>query len=125
VPIQTTRTDVAARGEAARAAEQAVRRQTVFREVNENIARLTGLMTDTGYTPCICECSDTSCAESLEITAREYQAVRAEPGRFVIAPGHQQEGIEQVVDGNGRFLVVEKLGHAAEIARRASPAVGR
>jgi hypothetical protein len=41
--------------------------------------------------------------------------VRAEGARFVVVPGHQQAGIERVVDGNGRFLV-EKQGRAGEIA---------
>jgi hypothetical protein len=101
--------------------EQAARRQSVFREVNENIAALTGLLIETGYNLFVCECSDTGCAESLEVTAAEYEAVRAEGTRFLVLPGHQQEGAERVVDGNGRFLVVEKLGRAAEIADAANP----
>jgi hypothetical protein len=50
--------------------EQAARRQSVFREFNENIAALTGLHIETGYNLFVCECSDTGCAEPLEITAR-------------------------------------------------------
>ena len=96
--------------------EQAARHQTLFREVNENIARLTGLFTETGYNLLICECSDTNCAESLEITAAEYESVRAEGTRFVVVPGHEQAGIDRVVDSKARFLVVEKLGSAADVA---------
>lgn len=103
----------------ASAVEQAARHQTVFREVNENIAQLTGLITETGYNRFICECSDVSCVESLEMKAAEYEAVRAHGARFVVAAGHQQEGIERVVDGNGRFLVVEKLGQATDLAAAA------
>ena len=100
--------------------EKAARHQTLFREVNENIARLTGLFTETGYNLLICECSDTNCAESLEITAEEYEAVRFEGTRFVVVPGHEQEGLERVVEGSGRFVVVEKLGLAAEAAHAES-----
>ena len=92
-------------------------REALFREVNENIASLTGLLTETDHQLFICECSNTACAESLELTAEEYEAVRAHPTRFVVKPGHQLAGIERVVDGNGAFLVVEKIGRAADIAQ--------
>ena len=85
------------------------------RAVNEQIAKRTGLLAETGYHLFICECSDPGCSESLEVTPPEYEAVRAEGTRFVVVPGHQQAGIERVVDGNGRFLV-EKQGRAGEIA---------
>jgi hypothetical protein len=93
------------------------RRQTVFREVNESIASLTNLLSETGYQLFICECSDTACAESLDLTADEYEAVRASRNRFAIKPGHQLSGSERVVETNDRFLVVEKTGPAADIAQ--------
>ena len=101
--------------------EEAARRQAVFREVNENIAKLTGLLNETGYNLFICECSDPDCADSLEITADEYESVRAQGTRFVVVPGHQLDGLERAVDGNSRFLVVEKVGQAAEIANGHDP----
>lgn len=97
--------------------DKLARRETLFREVNENIASLTDLQAETGYQLFICECSNTACAESLELTAEEYEAVRADPARFIVKPGHQSAGIERVVGGNGRFLVVEKIGPAADIAQ--------
>lgn len=100
--------------------EQAGRHQTLFREVNEHIAELTGLP-PTGSRLVICECSDTNCAESLEITPAEYEAVRRKGTCFLLVPGHQLEGIERVVDGNGRFLVVDTLGQTAEIADADNP----
>ena len=95
-------------------------RETLFREVNENIASRTGL-TETDRKLFICECSNTACAESLELSAEEYEAVRAHPTRFVVKPGHQLAKIERVVEGNGRFLVVEKIGRAADIAQSDDP----
>jgi hypothetical protein len=96
-------------------------REALFREVNENIASLIGLLTETDHQLFICECSNTACAESLELTGDEYEAVRAHPTRFVVKPGHQLAGIERVVEGNGRFLVVEKVGRAADIAQADDP----
>jgi hypothetical protein len=97
-------------------AELAGRRQSAFREVNEQIAKLTDSLVTTSHRLFVCECDDTSCAESLEITEAEYADVRADGARFVVLPGHQLPDVERVVDGNGRFLVVEKVGAAAEVA---------
>jgi hypothetical protein len=98
------------------AVEKAARNQVVFREVNERIAELTELVNETGFNLFICECSDAACAESLELTREEYEAVRADPARFVVLDGHQMPEVERVVGGNGRYLVVETIGPAAEIA---------
>lgn len=101
--------------------EEAARHQVVFREVNERIANLTGLSSETDINLYICECSDLECAEVVEATADEYETVRGDGTRFLVKPGHQLAGIEQVVDGNGRFLVVEKVGEAGEVAEQDDP----
>lgn len=103
------------------ALEKNARNQVVFREVNEHIADLAGASSGPGVSLFICECSDTECAESLEISTAEYERVRADGARFVVLSGHQLPEVERVVEGNGRFLVVEKLGPAAAIARDADP----
>lgn len=92
--------------------EAAARHQVVFREVNERIAELTRLLNETGFNLLICECSDPACAESLEITPREYEAVRTDPARFVVLDGHQMPEVERVVADTGRYLVVEKTDSA-------------
>lgn len=112
MPIETLESD---------SVKQAARHQALFREVNENIAQLTRLANETGYSLFICECSDTDCAESLELTPAEYEAVRARGTRFIVLPGHQLEAVERVVEGNGRFLVVEKFGQAAAVVDAADP----
>lgn len=103
------------------AVEAAARHQVVFREVNERIAELTGLLNETGVNLLICECSDPTCAESLEITQEEYEAVRAEPARFVVRHGHELPEVERVIGGNARYLVVETIGAAAAIAEAGNP----
>jgi hypothetical protein len=54
--------------------------------------------------------------ESLEISAAEDERVRAEIRPFVVLPGDELAEIERVVKGNARYLFVEKVGQAAEIA---------
>lgn len=102
-------------------AEKNARNQAAFREVNERIAELTAEWRQTDMSLFICECGDPGCAESLEITPAEYESVRADGASFVVLEGHQSPEVERVVDGNGRFLVVEKVGQAAAIARDFDP----
>jgi hypothetical protein len=93
----------------------------MFREVNEHIAKLTGPLAETDCWLLVCECSNAGCAESLEISAAEYESVRAEGARFVVLPGHELAEVERVVKRNSHYLVVEKLGRAAEIAQADNP----
>jgi hypothetical protein len=105
----------------ATAVEKNARNQVLFREVNEHIAELSSAESEAGVSLFICECSNEACAEPLEITPAEYEQVRTDGARFVVLSGHQLPEVERVVDGNGRFLVVEKLGAAATIARASDP----
>ena len=105
----------------ASAVERAARSQVIFREVNERIAQLSTRLDGLEINLFVCECSNDECAESLEITPSEYQAVRAHGARFFVLAGHQLAGVEHVVEANERFLVVEKDGAAAEVAIADNP----
>jgi hypothetical protein len=52
------------------------------------------------------------------LTPAEYEHVRAEPTRFVVAKGHALPEIESVVDQARDHVIVEKEGAAADIAVR-------
>jgi len=92
------------------AVETAVRNKRVFRGVNERMAELTTTRPDgLDVHLLICECSNDGCAESIEITPAEYASVLAQGNRFIVVAGHQAPEIDQVVGGNGRFLVVETM----------------
>src|SRR5262245_47986358 len=125
VPTQTERPDPAkqARGgeSVGRAVKEKANQQVLFREVNEHIAELRGGWSETGVRLLVCECSNPGCAEALEIRPDEYERVRADGARFVVAAGHQQAEVERVLEDRGRFLVVENIGAAAEIARASDP----
>jgi hypothetical protein len=101
--------------------EKDARNQVLFREVNEHIAQLCTDGPEVSVNRFICECSNEGCAEALEISADEYERVRAHGTRFLVLPGHQLADVERVIEGSGRFLVVEKLGAAAAIARASDP----
>lgn len=78
----------------------------LMREVNDRIAELAGEWNETGVSLFVCECSDLGCAEALEISAAEYQRIRADESYVVVFPGHEQAESERVVERNGRFVVV-------------------
>jgi hypothetical protein len=82
------------------------RDRLVLREVNDRIAELTGGWNETGVGLFVCECSDQACAEAVEITAPEYERIRADESHFVVFPGHEQPESEGVVERRGRFVVV-------------------
>jgi hypothetical protein len=54
------------------------------------------------------------------LTFPEYEAVRADPHRFVLAPGHELPGVEVVIEATPGHVVVEKVGEAGRAAARDS-----
>ena len=97
------------------------RTEIAFREVNERIAE-NAQRFDSGSTEFICECNDSTCSERIEVSLEEYERVRADGTRFLLAPGHGDGSIEKVVDHRGHFVVVEKVQTAARaLVRRLNP----
>jgi hypothetical protein len=97
------------------------RTEAAFREVNEAIAE-TAARFDAEETDFICECSDPKCAHRVKADLEDYEEVRSEPTHFLLAHGHHQPKVEQVVDRTGEFDVVEKVEPLmAQIARRLNP----
>lgn len=72
-----------------------------------------------------CECGQLDCLARFRMTRAQYEAVRAHSERFVVLPGHVLPDIERVVETHDYFVVVEKLGGPAEIARETDPRVWR
>jgi len=95
--------------------------EAAFREVNEAIAK-TAVKFDADEADFVCECADPGCAHRITADLEEYEAVRSDGTRFIIAEGHDASGIERVVEERSNFTVVEKFGaRAARIARALNP----
>ena len=90
--------------------------QARFREANEHIEGK-ALVAGVELMFLICECADPDCTELIRVTRGEYEAIRADPVRFLYAKGHEvnSAGYGQVVSSNDRFVVVDKVGDAARI----------
>lgn len=100
-------------------AERAAQNQSLFRTINEQIEQLNKTFDQlTPYTTWFCECADTLCLETIDMTLREYEDLRADPTRFAVLPNeaHVVPGVEQVVQTTDRYWVVEKIGAAGEAA---------
>ena len=82
--------------------------ESIFRNVNERIAD-SAQRFDADEAEFVCECSDRSCTHRLETPLDDYERVRNEPTHFLLAPGHENEAIEKVVEQRRRFHVVEKF----------------
>ena len=69
----------------------------------------------------LCECADIDCTRKLDVPIGTYEWVRSAPARFVIAPGHDIRGAEQVVRDLGSYAIVEKVGDARAAAAELDP----
>jgi len=101
--------------------QRAARNEVLFREVNENIARLEDRYGGSAQQPVfICECSNDSCTEHIPVDAETYQRVREHPRRFLVLPGHVDETLESRVEVHPAYVIVEKTGAAGEVAEQSS-----
>ncbi len=70
----------------------------------------------------VCECSYVGCTDTIGLHRDEYEAVRVDGIRFVIAINHENPEMDLVISENGRFAVVEKwMGEARRIANDTNP----
>jgi 5-bromo-4-chloroindolyl phosphate hydrolysis protein len=88
---------------------RAARNQALFRAVNEKLRELNEAFSVVTETYAIaCECLDTTCVETLQISMQDYVEVREHPSRFVVLTDHVYLDVERVVGGRDGYVVVEK-----------------
>ncbi len=95
--------------------ERLAENESLFRGVNERIDELGEAAPWSKTTDYLCECSDTACFKTIELTKGEYERARSRPTMFMLIPGHQRLEIERVIEENERFLLVEKIVAVDEI----------
>jgi hypothetical protein len=98
--------------------------EALAREVNERLAGLDEQAASTWAAPSeqlfefLCECSaEGGCEARLQLTLEEYDRVRAQDDRFAIAPGHETDEIEHVIERNDRFVIVDKVDAVERFTR--------
>jgi hypothetical protein len=101
--------------------ERIAKTETVFREVNEVIAK-TAEQLAADETEFVCECGDADCADRIPAPLDDYESVREHPTRFLLKDGHEKPLVEKVVRRTEDYSVVEKVEQrVAAIARRLDP----
>jgi hypothetical protein len=101
---------------------RAARNESLFRAVNEEVEAAARSYSGAMFTEFVCECSRIDCTEPVSLTLTEYEEVRKVATHFVVRPDHVDEAVEVVVgSGEGRYVVVEKVGDAARTAAALDP----
>lgn len=95
--------------------------EALFRKVNEAIERGQWPGEETAPTGFRCECARLGCNKLILLTLLEYERVRADPRRFIVLAGHELPELETVVETADGYVVVQKVGAAAELARATDP----
>jgi len=96
------------------------RNEATFRDVNEALKRGQWPGEDEPIA-FRCECSRLGCTRLIELTAAEYEQVRAHSRRFLVAPDHDIPEAETVVESHETYLVVEKLDEGGRVADATDP----
>jgi hypothetical protein len=103
---------------------RAAQNQALFREVNERIESLNERpAAEASIDQFVCECADETCSDAVAVTLAEYEAVRGDGSRFIVAPAeaHYVAGVERLVEKHERFWVVEKFEDGGRVAARLNP----
>jgi hypothetical protein len=101
---------------------QVAENEVRFRALNERLEEQAGTWQGReGQLRLVCECGDEDCTVGIQLSVREYEAVRAVETQFVLIRGHERAEVEDVVDGAENWLVVRKRGEAADIATGTDP----
>jgi hypothetical protein len=92
--------------------DRQARNEGLIRTVNDRIAaldeRAVGWATPYERFAFQCECGKNGCDGRVLMTLAEYERVRSQRDRFAIVPGHETGAIEQVVEEDERYLIVDK-----------------
>jgi hypothetical protein len=104
---------------------RAARNQSLFRDYNELLepSNEAHQLIRPPFADWFCECPRESCSERVKLTLVEYEAVRAVPTHFMVAPDedHVVPDVERVIVRNERYWVVEKIGVAAAVSEGLDP----
>ena len=86
------------------------RNEASFRSINETLGEsLSTIGVEVGELAAfVCECGHPECSQLVQLPLPDYERIRGDSRRFLIVPGHDIPGVEDVVDTTARFAVVQK-----------------
>lgn len=69
----------------------------------------------------VCECGHLGCSTTIVLSIADYEAVRTNFDRFLVAPGHEIDRVDRVVERYpDHVVVVKREGQAREMAAASS-----
>jgi hypothetical protein len=77
--------------------------ENVFRQINESLLKL-----DNPHF--ICECSDATCTEPIEVSAEIMRSLHNDRNLYVVKPAHINTDLEELVEAHPEFAIVHKPG---------------
>ena len=98
-----------------------IRNEALFREVNERIEDVSAEASPSEFIDFVCECGEEVCIETVQLSREEYEQLRSVSDHFALKPGHQHPDFERVIDRCDRYIVVDKVGQAEDVADRTDP----
>jgi hypothetical protein len=75
--------------------------ENVFRQINESLLKLH----DPHF---VCECSDASCNERIEVSAEIMRSLHDDRNLYVVKPPHINADLEELVEAQDAFAIVRK-----------------
>jgi len=65
-----------------------------------------------------CECGVLGCRKKMWLTGPQYEAVRADARRFLLAPRHEMPEAEDVIEQHDGYVVVQKHEDVRDLVER-------
>jgi len=104
-----------------RGAAQRAKNESTFRRANEDLEQKARAWSfGEQPTPYLCECEDLRCTDVVMLGRSDYEAVRSDPRRFFVVPGHDVPE-DRVVEEYDGFHVVEKTGEEGRLVEEQDP----
>ena len=103
---------------------RAAKNQALFRDLNKRVNDINKAhdlwLTLSDW---LCECPGHNCTTRIALTPQQYEAVRANPTYFMVAPSreHLVPDVERVIGRRERYWLVEKVGGGAAVAEQLRP----
>ncbi|HEX3329072.1 MAG TPA: hypothetical protein VHS27_04060 [Gaiellales bacterium] len=82
--------------------------EAAYRRVNEHIRTYKERADSREPMTFMCECAEGSCIAPIPVGLDEYREVPRHARRVIVAPGHNAPEMEQIVERNPDYWVVEK-----------------
>jgi hypothetical protein len=98
-----------------------MRNEVLFREVNERIEDISKEASPPELIDFVCECGEEVCIDTVQLSREEYEEVRAVSDHFAIKPGHEHPDFERVIERHDRYVIIDKVGQADDLAERTDP----